>query len=76
MKTDPSGVVFGQGGHPLHREVGVVLLGDALEVPRTLLGIRWAGHNQAYRLILKGWDQVEAIAVQDGTATFLDSHWS
>ena len=41
-------------------------------MPSTLLGIRRDGDNQADRPILKGWDQVEAIAVKDGTATFLN----
>ena len=39
----------------------------------TLIGIRWAGDDQADRPISKCWDQVEAIAVKNGTATFLDS---
>src|SRR5271166_2255132 len=70
--------IFGQFGsegvHPLHREVGIVLLGDALIVPGTLLGVRRRRDDQTYRLIHKGRDQVEAVAVKDGTAMFLDSH--
>ena len=65
-----------KGRHPIHSEVRVVLFGDAFIVPSPLLSIRWAGHNQTYRLILKGWDDIKAVAMKDGTATFLDSHRS
>ena len=63
-----------EGVHPLHREVGIVLLGDALIVPGTLLGVRRRRDDQAHRPIFQRRDQVEAIAVKDGTATLLDSH--
>ena len=54
MKTEPSGVILGaKGGHPLHREVRVVLLGDAFIVPSPLLSIRRRRDDQAYRLIFQ-----------------------